>query len=149
MKKEVFFGILLLFFTLLSTKSLAQKAILGSEKSGNCSYYASKFNGNRTYFGEIYQPEEYTAAHKTLPYNTVLAVTEPISGHTVYVRVTDRGPHTHNRLLDISFAAAKQLNLENKGVAKVTVKVVGFDGIKILNAQDPNAEDAEIKNEQQ
>jgi rare lipoprotein A len=129
--------------------TLAQKAVLGAQASGACSFYAAKFEGKKTYFGEKYLANSFTAAHRTLPYNTVLAVTNTKNNLTVYVRVTDRGPHSHKRLIDISLAAAKQLNLVNDGLGKVLVRVVGFDGQRMLNAKDPTQPNADMLNLQQ
>jgi rare lipoprotein A len=126
--------------------SLAQKNVLGAQKEGKASFYANKFNGKKTYFGESFSNQEYTAAHRFLPYNTVLAVSNPKNGKFVYVRVTDRGPYAHNRLIDITSQAASDIGIKNLGIAQVLVRVVGFNGFKMLDVTDPSSTEADSLN---
>ncbi len=88
------------------------------------SYYSKRFNGKKTASGEPYNQNEYTCAHKTLPFNTLLKITNPKNGKTVNVRVTDRGPFIKGRDLDLSYAAAKDLGLLKHGVMKVVVSIL-------------------------
>jgi rare lipoprotein A len=138
---------IILFF--LSQVALAQKNVLGAEASGKCSFYGDKFNGKKTYFGLKFDNLAFTAAHRSLPVNTILAVTNLANDSTVYVKITDRGPYSHGRLIDVSKAAAKQLNFVKFGIAKVHIRVIGYNGMRMLNLQDPPAADADAKNEQQ
>lgn len=91
--------------------------------SGVAAYYDTHYHG-RTASGATYNPALYTAAHKTLPFGTRLHVTDARSGRSVEVVVNDRGPFTRGRVLDLSLAAAKQLQMINRGLARVTASVV-------------------------
>ena len=92
-------------------------------------YYANRFSGRRTANGERYNPRAMTAAHRTLPFGTVLRVTridssgEPV-GRPVVVRVNDRGPYASGRIVDLSLAAARQLDMLRAGVVRVRVEVI-------------------------
>ncbi len=98
-------------------------------QKGVASYYSHKFNGKKTAFGEIFNNRLYTAAHPTLPHNTLLEVTNIANNKKVVVRINDRGPFgKHRRLLDISHAAAAELDLLRKGIGQVEIKVVGTEG---------------------
>jgi rare lipoprotein A len=92
-------------------------------QSGFATYYADKFHGRRTAFGEKYNKFELTAAHLTLPFNTMVKVTCIDNEKSVIVRINDRGPHGANRIIDLSRAAAKEIGLIQKGVAKVKIEV--------------------------
>jgi len=91
---------------------------------GECSYYADKFHGKKTANGEIYNMNAFTAAHRTLPFNTILEVKNIKNGKTVRVRVNDRGPFKKGRILDISLAAAKKIDLVRMGVAQIEAKII-------------------------
>ncbi|MES1184441.1 MAG: septal ring lytic transglycosylase RlpA family protein [Myxococcales bacterium] len=98
---------------------------------GSGSYYADKFAGRPTASGAPYEPNGFTAAHRTLPFGTVLRVTRLGGGQQVYVRVTDRGPYgPRGRILDLSRAAAAQLGMLRAGVAKLEVEVVEYGAQK-------------------
>ncbi len=88
---------------------------------GVASYYSYP---GRTANGERYDPKQLTAAHRTLPFGTKLQVTNLSSGRSVVVRVNDRGPFIHGRVVDVSYAAARELNLLHSGTAKVKVEVL-------------------------
>ncbi len=141
--------IFILFFSLLIFKAKinAQRKILGAEKEGLCSFYSKKFDDFPTSNGEKYDRNAYTAAHKTLPLNTLVAVTNLINNKYVIVRINDRGPHRKTRLIDISEIAAQDIGITRLGIAKVNVKVVGFDNFQYLDAIDPLGNLAEIRNE--
>lgn len=91
---------------------------------GVASYYADKFNGRRTASGEAFSNRAMTAAHRTLPFGTMLQVTNPANGNTVVVRVNDRGPFHGGRLIDLSKAAASQLGLVARGHGRVELAVL-------------------------
>jgi rare lipoprotein A len=92
---------------------------------GSGSYYADKFAGRATASGAPYEPSGYSAAHRHLPFGTVLRVTRVDGGQVVYVRVTDRGPFgPRGRILDLSRAAAERLGMLRAGVVKLVVEVV-------------------------
>ena len=88
---------------------------------GLASYYSYP---GQTASGERYDPKQLTAAHRTLPFGTKLQITDMHSGRSVVVRVNDRGPFIHGRVVDVSYAAARELNLLDAGIAKVKVEVV-------------------------
>ena len=94
------------------------------ELSGLASYYADDFHGKATANGEIFDMEALTAAHRTLPFGTVLRVTNLGNGKEVTVRVNDRGPFVGDRVIDLSLAAARELGLEASGVATVSIDVL-------------------------
>ncbi len=92
--------------------------------SGKCSWYGSKFNGSRTASGEKFDSAQKTAAHKTLPFGTLLRVTSTETDKSVIVKVTDRGPFVKHRVLDISHAAAKEIGVVGNGVFHAKIEVV-------------------------
>lgn len=94
------------------------------QEAGNASYYADKFHGRSTASGERYNKNELTAAHRTLPMGSVVRVTHTRNGQSVEVRINDCGPHRSDRVIDISKAAAKKIQLITDGVAPVLVELV-------------------------
>lgn len=95
-------------------------------KSGvTASYYADKFHGRKTSSGEVFNMYGYTAAHKTLPFGTMLRVTNLANGKYVTVKVNDRGPFVKGRELDVSKAAAVKLDMIKTGTAKVRIEILG------------------------
>jgi rare lipoprotein A len=99
--------------------------IANSELEGDASYYAEPYNGRRTASGEIFDSyHAMTAAHKTLPFNTVVRVKNLQNGEEVDVRINDRGPFVKGRVIDLSLAAAKEIDLVRAGVAPVKLKVL-------------------------
>ena len=95
---------------------------LFSQESGKASFYASKFHGKNTSSGIPYDKDSLTCAHKTFPFGTLLKITNPQNNRSVIVKVTDRGPFSEKRLLDLSYAAAKELDIIRQGIATVEVK---------------------------
>jgi rare lipoprotein A len=93
-------------------------------QSGQASFYADKFNGRATTSGEPYRPGKLTAAHNTLPFGTVVRVTNPRNHKSVKVTVNDRGPHAKGRIIDLSKKAARKIDIIDAGVAPVQLKVV-------------------------
>jgi rare lipoprotein A len=88
-------------------------------------FYASRFAGRRTASGERYDPGALTAAHRTLPLGTVVRVTRVDgSGGAVLVRINDRGPYASGRIIDLSLAAARRLQMLQAGVVRVRLEVV-------------------------
>lgn len=98
-------------------------APIGHVQKGRASYYGKEFIGRRTASGERYDPKLMTAAHKTLPLGTRLRVTRP-GGPSVVVRVNDRCGCTHGRIIDVSEAAARELDMLRVGVVKVRLEVI-------------------------
>ncbi|MFA6947262.1 MAG: septal ring lytic transglycosylase RlpA family protein [Pedobacter sp.] len=89
---------------------------------GKATYYASKFHGRRTTSGEVFSNNKMTAAHLTLPFGTMVRVTNIDNGRTVDVRVNDRGPHNKSFIIDISQAAAKEIGIYSRGVGNVEIR---------------------------
>ena len=90
-----------------------------AQERGKASYYANRFHGRKTSSGEIYHKDSLTCAHKSLPFGTILKVSNPRNNKFVFVRVNDRGPFRKNRVLDLSHAAATTLELVQHGVAEI------------------------------
>lgn len=93
-------------------------------QSGQGSYYADKFEGRKTASGTTYRGGKLTAAHNTLPFGTVVRVTNPRNHRSVKVTVTDRGPHSKGRIIDLSKKAARKIDIIDAGVAPLQLKVV-------------------------
>ncbi|MDG9923820.1 MULTISPECIES: septal ring lytic transglycosylase RlpA family protein [unclassified Pseudomonas] len=94
------------------------------QAKGKASYYASRHHGRRTASGERLNNNAFTAAHRELPFGTRVKVTNLSNHRSVVVRITDRGPHTRGRLIDLSQAAARELGMLRAGVAQVRVESV-------------------------
>ncbi|MBW6514399.1 MAG: septal ring lytic transglycosylase RlpA family protein [Candidatus Syntrophosphaera sp.] len=86
------------------------------------SYYGGIFHGRRTASGEIYDKLALTCAHRTLPFDTLLKITNPQTGKNVVVRVNDRGPFRRGRDIDLSYGAAKEIGMIKAGVMQVVVR---------------------------
>ncbi len=99
--------------------------INGLELRGTASWYGIPFHGRKTANGETYDMNGRTCAHRTLPFGTILLVTNLGNGKTVTVRVTDRGPFISGRIVDLSRGAAAALDMLDTGTAQVSLKVVG------------------------
>ncbi|MEO0096318.1 MAG: septal ring lytic transglycosylase RlpA family protein [candidate division WOR-3 bacterium] len=91
---------------------------------GNGSYYSDAFHGKKTASGEIYNKWDYTCAHRTLPFGTKVKVINLDNKKSVIVRVNDRGPFKKDRIIDLSYAAALDIDMIKKGVVKVKIEVV-------------------------
>ncbi|MEA3001380.1 MAG: rare lipoprotein [Sphingomonadales bacterium] len=91
---------------------------------GEASYYGAELAGNRTASGERFDPRAFTCAHRSLPIGTMLRVTNLANGRSVLVRVNDRGPFARSRILDMSLAAARDIDMVRAGKARVRLEVV-------------------------
>jgi rare lipoprotein A len=91
---------------------------------GMASYYSNEFAGNKTANGERFDPSGFTAAHRSLDFNSRVAVTNLANGREVVVRVNDRGPWGKSRIIDISYAAAKQIGMDRSGTARVRLELI-------------------------
>jgi rare lipoprotein A len=94
------------------------------ELEGYASYYADKFEGRKTASGDIFDQSKLTAAHKTLPFGTIVEVLNMNNGMTVSVIINDRGPFIAGRIIDLSYAAAKRLGMIQDGVVPVKLKIL-------------------------
>lgn len=98
--------------------------VIGSVEHGLASWYGYPYHGRRSANGEVYDMEKLTAAHRTLPFETWVEVTNLSNREQVQVRITDRGPFVKGRIIDLSRAAARQISMLGPGVGKVRVKVI-------------------------
>jgi len=96
----------------------------GFVQEGVASWYGPDFHGKPTSNGEVYNMNSLTAAHKTLPFNSVVLVTHRESGKSVTVRINDRGPFVGERIIDLSYGAANELGITETGTAPVSLRVI-------------------------
>lgn len=108
-----------------SPKAPSTPAPAGYTEEGNASWYGKPFDGRRASNGEIYDMYKLTAAHRTLPFDTIVRVTNLNNGKTTTVRITDRGPFVDNRVIDLSLAAAREIESVGPGVVPVRLEVLG------------------------
>lgn len=101
----------------------------GFRQRGMGSWYGTKFHGRKTSNGEDYDVYSMTAAHKTLPIPCYVRVTNLENGRKAIVRVNDRGPFLHNRIIDLSFAAATKLGYANKGIALLEIEYIDTNNL--------------------
>ena len=92
------------------------------EVEGKASYYARMFEGRKTESGEIFENQELTAAHLSLPFDTEVEVVNPENGKSVVVRINDRGPYRQGRIIDLSRAAAHELGMLDSGIIDVIIR---------------------------
>ena len=127
-------------------KPSANPAPEGYTEEGNASWYGVPFNGRRASNGEIYDMYKLTAAHRTLPFETMVRVTNLQNGKSTTVRITDRGPFVENRIIDLSLAAAREIESVGPGVVPVRVEVLtpgidptgGYFTVQVGAFRDPN-----------
>lgn len=111
----------MLILSLTFVSATAMPTFASSNDCGKASWYALQ---SRTASGEMMNPAKLTAAHRSLRFGTKLRVTNARNGKSVVVRINDRGPFVHGRVLDVSKAAARQIGILNSGVAKICYSVV-------------------------
>ncbi len=117
---------LLLFFLTSCVSAFGQA---GAEEIGKVSYYSDKFQGKITASGQLYDKDELTAAHKTLPFGTLLRVTNLKTGNSAIVRINDRGPYAKGRILDVSRAAAEGLDLIRSGEIEAKLEIINIEDL--------------------
>src|SRR5712692_6366369 len=112
------------------SKAAPTPPLINFIEEGNASWYGEPFHGRRASNGEIYDMYKLTAAHRTLPFETMVSVTNLSNGKSTVVRITDRGPFVENRIIDLSLAAAREIDSVGPGVVPVRVEIVspGIDG---------------------
>ena len=128
------------------SKTPGTPAPAGYTEEGNASWYGVPFDGRRASNGEIYDMYKLTAAHRTLPFETTVRVTNLNNGKSTTVRITDRGPFVENRIIDLSLAAAREIESVGPGVVPVRVEVLtpgidptgGFFTVQVGAFRDPN-----------
>lgn len=111
----------------LATKGKHAKVLYGVS-----SYYGEDFHGKLTANGEVYDMYGVTAAHKTLPLNTVARVTNMENDKSIILRINDRGPYVAGRILDCSYGAAKKLGFVIQGTTKVKIEIIEFGDNKYM-----------------
>jgi len=94
---------------------------------GMASYYGNELAGNRTASGERFDPGQLTAAHRSLPFGSMVRVTNTSNGDSVIVRINDRGPFAHGRVIDVSQAAAREIGMHRSGTARVKLALLSDD----------------------
>jgi rare lipoprotein A len=110
--------------TITEQRTDVDHADVVSHQAGLASWYGREQHGHLTANGEHFDMYALTAAHKTLHMNTRVRVTRRDNGRSVVVRINDRGPYSHARIIDLSYAAAKQLDMLDRGVAPVLIEVL-------------------------
>jgi rare lipoprotein A len=114
--------------TLIALSAVILMALVGcgeptSVEEGMASFYADSFHGSETASGESYDKGAMTAAHRTLPFDTKVKVTNLDNGRSAWVRINDRGPFVEGRIIDLSGAAARKLQMIETGTAKVRLEI--------------------------
>ena len=99
---------------------------------GISSYYGMDFHGKLTANGEVFDMYGLTAAHKTLPLNTIIRITNKANDNSLILRVNDRGPYVGNRILDCSYGAALKLDFLNQGTAEIKIEVIEWGDNKYM-----------------
>jgi rare lipoprotein A len=120
--KELLYVVL--FLMMMSSCSSMKYFPTGNIQTGVASWYGEEFHGKPTSNKELYNMYDMTAAHKTLPFNSYVMVTNLNNGKSVTVRINDRGPFVKNRIIDLSYAAAKMLDMIEPGTAPVRIEVL-------------------------
>mgnify|MGYP000847307571 FL=1 len=130
MKHPYLYYLLFVLALLFSFSVQAQR----TTRRGKASFYSKKATGARTSSGERLHHDSLTCAHRSLPFGTRLKVTNLRNGKSVIVRVTDRGPHHRNRIIDLSYGAARELGMLSQGIAMVEVERV--EKVKVPYRED-------------
>lgn len=124
-----------------------QRVSLGERFEGIASWYGPDFHAKKTSNGEIYNMHAHTAASKILPMNTVVRVYNKDNGKTTIVRINDRGPFVDGRIIDLSNAAAREIEMVQKGTARVMLEIIGFKGMIGDRMSRPEEMTKELKSE--
>jgi len=135
---------LALILSLLAADVFASAALSVYKSSAVASYYADKYHGRKTSNGEVFNMYDLTAAHKSLPFNTKVKVTNLSNGKSVVVRINDRGPFVKGREIDLSKAAAVKIGMIKSGTAKVSLEIIGGSDGAASASQVQNAGASEI-----
>jgi len=119
----------LLLFILFTSSQLWAQYNIGYKERGNAAYYSDKLHGRPTASGEIYDKNAYTTAHKTIPFGTIVKITNLDNDKSINLKVNDRGPFHPDKMVDVSRAAAEYLDMIEKGVVPVELEILGEDAI--------------------
>jgi len=98
--------------------------VIGYSETGEASFYGENFIGHTTASGDLHNPLELVAAHKTIPFNTIVKVTNLDTGEWVKVRINDRGPYVDGRIIDLSYSAFESITSPSAGIANVQIEIV-------------------------
>ncbi|GHA65616.1 septal ring lytic transglycosylase RlpA family protein [Pontibacter akesuensis] len=124
-RKCFFLTVIIFLFIGISQPTIAQDNAAKAETiKGEASWYGSRYHGRKTSSGELYNKYEMTAAHKTLPFGTRVKVTNLDNNESVIVRINDRGPFVGDRIIDVSEAAARELEFHSQGIGRVKIEVL-------------------------
>lgn len=122
MKSRLPYILLCLLVASCHRKYLPASGGTSGMETGIASFYSESYNGRKTANGESYSSSKFTAAHKTLAFGTRVKVTNLSNGKTVKVRINDRGPFVAGRIIDLTRAAARKIDMENAGITKVQIR---------------------------
>ena len=117
-------------FIIIFLLSCVATSMSAQTYTGKASYYGPGFHGRRCANGEVFDMYKLTCAHKTLPFGTLLKVTNQKNGKSTIVKVTDRGPYVKGRIVDLSKAAAMEIDMLSSGVANVTIEIINDKPVK-------------------
>lgn len=124
-KRIIYTLIVAMLATACHRKTIPESGLTGKgtlhSETGLASYYSDKMNGHATASGELYSSSKKTAAHKKLPFGTLVKVTNTLTNKSVIVRINDRGPFVAGRIIDLSKAAANAIDMVGMGIVKVTI----------------------------
>jgi len=134
-RKCILLSVIIFLFIGFGQIAIAQDS--NQTQTGTASWYGSKYHGRKTSSGELYNKNDMTAAHNTLPFGTKVKVTNLANNESVVLRINDRGPFVGNRIIDVSEVAAKKLDMHKQGVATVQVEVLELQGKGISKADAP------------
>ncbi len=131
-------------YTVLGKRYEPLRTHAGFSQEGIASWYGKDFHGKKTSNGEVYDMHAMTAAHKTLPLGVFVKVRNKENGQEAVVRVNDRGPFVKNRIIDLSYTAAKKLGVDMKGTAPVRIEALGYrtSGTSGENYKEPETYDS-------
>ncbi len=126
---------LIFFFGALTISCKSSQSVNNATviEQGVASWYGPNFHGKKTANGEIYNMNDLTAAHRTLPFNTVVKVVNIQNQKVVEVRINDRGPFAKDRIIDLSKKSAEKIDMIESGTAKVSLSIVGSTGRNLPN----------------
>jgi len=119
--KSIVLVLILSFFFSLSSFSVENYP-----QYGNASWYGGPLHGKKTASGERFDMYSFTGAHRKLPFGTIIRVTNLRNGKEVYIKVNDRGPFVKGRIVDLSYAAAKAIGFNRRGVIRVKIEVISL-----------------------
>lgn len=138
MKSLIILWLAIFFLSSCSSTKISQSSQL--IESGIASWYGPGFQGKKTANGEVFDTNGFTAAHRTLPFDTEILVKNVSNGKSITVRINDRGPYAKDRIIDLSKAVAKRLDIIEQGTAPVELYLINQspNSIKVENLKKPS-----------